>query len=103
MKSDTVWIIEGMNADSSSIVSYLNQLSRKSNSAFTDSFTPVIGPDYQLTINGINMAPVIVKAYRRGENEFVMNSSQNPDSYFIVPRSGLFSNIFKSKSDLIKD
>jgi hypothetical protein len=103
MKSDTVWIIEGINADSASMASYLNTLSRKSNSAFTDSFTPVIGPDYQLTINGINMSPVIIKAYRRGENEFIMNSSQNPDSYFIVPRSGLFGSIFKSKSELIKD
>jgi hypothetical protein len=102
MKSDSVWIIEGITADSSAIASYLNSLSRKSNSTFIDGYSPVIGPDYQLTINGTNMAPVIIKAYRRGDNDFVMNSSQNPDSYFTSPRSGLFGNIFKPKSQFLK-
>jgi hypothetical protein len=100
MKSDTLWIVEGITADSASMASYLNSLAQKSNSSFVDSFTPVIGPDYQLTINRINSAPVIIKAYRKGENEFIMNSSQNPASYFSSPRSGLFSTIFKSKSEL---
>jgi hypothetical protein len=100
MKSDTVWIIEGITADSASIASYVNSLAQKSNSSFTDNFSPVISPDYQLTINGINMAPVIIKAYSKGEDEFIMNSSQNPASYFSSPRSGLFGTIFKSKSNL---
>lgn len=101
MKSDTVWIIEGITADSTSMATYLNSLAHKSNSSFTDNFTPVIGPDYQLTINGINMEPVIIKAYRRGENEFILNSSQNPASYFSSPRAGLFGTVFKSKSELL--
>jgi hypothetical protein len=102
MKSDSIWIIEGITADSAAIASYLNVLSRKSNSAFIDGFSPVIGPDYQLTINGTNMAPVTIKAYKKGENDFVMNSSQNPGSYFTSPRTGLFGNIFKPKSQFIK-
>ncbi len=102
MKSDSLWIIEGITADSAAIASYLNGLSRKSNTAFIDGFSPVIGPDYQLTINGTNMAPVVIKAYSKGENDFVMNSSQNPDSYFTSPRAGLFENIFKAKSQFIK-
>jgi hypothetical protein len=102
MKSDSIWIIEGITADSSAMASYLNALSRKSNSTFIDGFSPVIGPDYQLTINGTNMVPVIIKAYRKGENDYVMNSSQNPDSYFTSPRSGLFGNIFKPKSQFLK-
>ena len=102
MKSDSVWIIEGITADSAAMASYLNVLSRKSNSAFIDGYSPVIGPDYQLTINGTNMAPVIIKAYRKGDNDFVMNSSQNPDSFFTSTRTGLFGNIFKPKSQFIK-
>lgn len=102
MKSDSIWIIEGITADSSAMASYLNELSRKSNSAFIDGYSPVIGPDYQLTINGTNMTPVIIKAYRKGENEYVMNSSQNPDSYFTSPPTGLFGNIFKPKSQFLK-
>lgn len=102
MKSDTVWIIEGNTADSTLMVSYLNALAQKSNTQFTDNFTPVVGPDYQLTINGMNMAPIILKAYRRGEMEFILNSSLNPDSYFISPGTGLFGTIFKSKSDFFQ-
>jgi hypothetical protein len=102
MKSDSVWIIEGITADSASMATYLNSISRKSNSAFIDGFSPVIGPDWQLTINSTNMAPVIIKAYRKGDNEFVMNSSLNPNSYFTSPRTGLFGNIFKPKSQFLK-
>ena len=101
MKSDSVWIIEGVKADSASMATYLNSLSRKSNSAFVDGFSPVIGPDFQLTINGTNMAPVTIKAYRKGENEFILNSSLNPQSYFTSPKSGLFASIFKPKSQFI--
>jgi len=103
MKSDSVWIIEGITADSAAMASYLNVLARKSNSTFIDGFSPVIGPDYQLTINGTNMAPVTIKAYRKGENDFVMNSSLNPNSYFTSPRAGLFGSIFKPKSQFIKN
>ena len=98
MKSDSIWIIEGITADSSSMASYLNSLSQKSNTQFTDDFRPLLGPDYQLTINGINMAPIILKAYRKSEKEYILNSSLNPDSYFVSPGTGLFGTIFKSKS-----
>jgi hypothetical protein len=101
MKSDTLWIIEGITADSSSMASYLNSLAQKSNSQFTDNFKPLLSPDYQLTINGTNMAPIILKAYRKGENEYILNSSLNPDSYFKSPRTGLFGSIFKSKLELL--
>lgn len=102
MKSDTVWIIEGITADSSLMASYLNSLSQKSNTQFTDLFKPLLSPDYQLTINGTNMAPIILKAYRKGENEFILNSSLNPESYFISPAKGLFGTVFKSKSDFFQ-
>lgn len=102
MKSDSLWIIEGISADSAAIASYLNVLARKSNSAFIDGFSTMVGPDYQLTINGTNMTPVIIKAYMKGEYDFVMNSSQNPNSFFTSPRAGLFGNIFKPRSQFIK-
>jgi hypothetical protein len=98
MISDSVWIIEGITADSALMATYLNSLVQKSNTQFTDNFKPLLGPDYQLTINGVNMAPIILKAYRRGEKEYILNSSLNPDSYFISPVTGLFGTIFKPKS-----
>jgi hypothetical protein len=81
---------------------YLNGIKRKTNSSFKDNFSPLTAPDFQLTIEGADMMPVIVKAYRTGENEFILNSSQNPDVYFSSTPTGLFGNIFKSKSEFLK-
>jgi hypothetical protein len=98
MKSDSIWLIEGEIPDSAAMASYLNSLAQKSNTQFIDNFKSALGPDYQLTINGMNMAPIILKAYRRNATEFILNSSLNPDSYFISPEKGLFGTVFKSKS-----
>jgi hypothetical protein len=48
------------------------------------------------------MTPVIVKAYKTGEDTYMLNSSQNPEAYFTSPGSGLFGNVFKSQSELTK-
>ena len=101
-KIDTLWIIDGIQADSTSMAQYLNELQRKSNTSFIDNFSPVTAPDFQLTIEGTNMVPVILKAYSRGENGFILNSSQNPDAYFTSPPTELFESIFISKSKLLK-
>jgi len=102
MKVDTVWKINGFEADSASMEQYLNGLSRKFNSSFVDDFTPLIAPDFQLTIEGNNMLPVIVKAYRRSDDEYILNSSQNPESWFSSSSSGIFRNLFKPKSELLQ-
>ncbi|KPK86498.1 MAG: hypothetical protein AMS27_04865 [Bacteroides sp. SM23_62_1] len=101
LKVDTLWMIDDMQADSVFMVQYLNGIRRKSNNSFIDHFSPVIGPDYQLTIEGINMEPVVIKAYLTEENEFILNSSQNPEVYFSSPPTGLFESIFKSKSEFL--
>lgn len=98
MKSDSIWIIDGITADSSAMASYVSALAQKSNTQFVDNFKPALGPDYQLTISGMNMAPIILKAFKRNDKEFILNSSLNPDSYFVSPETGLFGTIFKPKS-----
>ncbi|MBL7112578.1 MAG: DUF4340 domain-containing protein [Bacteroidales bacterium] len=98
---DTVWLINGMPANSASMENYLNGLTRKSNSSFVDGFDPVTGPDYQLTIEGNLATPVIIKAYRMSPGEFIIHSSMNPESYFSSTGEGLFSQIFKSRSGLL--
>lgn len=103
IRHDSLWLVDGLQPDSAKMAQYINALSRKSNSSFADDFTPVIAPYYQLTIEGNNMSPVIVKAYRRGENEFILNSSLNPESYFISDSAGIFKSIFQSRAGLLPD
>jgi hypothetical protein len=102
MKYDTVWMIDGIQADSASMAQYLNSIRRKSNASFIDYFSPATAPDFQLTLEGIDMDPVILKAYIKGENEIILNSSQNPEAYFTSTPAGLFGSIFKSKSEFLK-
>jgi len=102
VKTDTIWTINGIRAVSTSMAQYLSNIARKSNSSFIDDFSPVTSPDFQLTIEGIEMNPVILKAYKTGVNSYILNSSQNPEAYFTSPASGLFGNVFKSKSELTR-
>jgi len=98
---DTLWRINGMPADSASMETYLNGLARKSNSSFVDEYNPVTAPDFQLTIQGNLVTPIIIKGYMRSADNFIIHSSMNPESYFSSPRDGLFSQIFTSGSGLL--
>jgi len=98
---DSVWRINGIPADSTSIENYLNSLARKSNSSFVDGYNPVTGPDYQITIEGNLVAPVVIKAYQRSADNFIIHSSMNPESYFSSNLTGLFSQLFKSRAEML--
>jgi hypothetical protein len=100
-KLDVNWTINGILADSTSMAQYLNGLSRKSHSNFADGFSPVSAPDYQVTFEGANMDPILIRAYSQPGNEVILHSSINPDSYFRATKDGLFGDIFKSSSGLI--
>jgi hypothetical protein len=98
VKQDSVWLVDGMAPDSAGTARYLSSLTRKSGSDFADNFSPVTAPDYQLTIEGMNMQAVTLRAYHRSDNEYILHSSVNPQSYFISRPDGLFRDLFKPKS-----
>ena len=98
---DSVWMIDGMSPDSAQTAQLLSALTRKSSSEFVDDFSPLTAPDYQLRIEGNNMQLVSVLAYRRSDNQYIINSSLNPDSYFASPPDGIFKDIFKPRAELL--
>jgi len=98
---DSLWMIDGMAPDSARTASLLDALSRKSSSTFTDDFSPISAPDFQLRIEGNNMQAVSVLAYRRSGDQYIINSSLNPESYFISPSDGVFKDIFVPKAELL--
>jgi len=99
---DSVWTMDSTKPDSASLAKYLNSLNRKTGTNFADDFTPVTAPDYQLTIEGNNMLALTVKAYSRTDNEYILQSSLNPKSFFISKPDGLFRDLFKSRKEFIK-
>ena len=100
-KLDEQWTIKGLPADSTSMAKYLNGMSRKSHREFADDFTPLSSPPFQVTFEGMNMEPLLIRVYVRDGGELILHSSINPESYFMINRDGLFKDIFKSYSSFI--
>jgi len=102
IRKDTVWVIGNQPVDSASIDSYLTSLGFQSGSLFVDDYIPQKNPNYQLVIEGNNMSQIVITGYRNDDNEVIINSSINPDSYFSSSYEGVFSKIFISKEKLLK-
>lgn len=100
-KSANGWMVAGLSADSTAMAKFLSSISRKRSSEFVDDYKPPASPDYQVTFEGENMTPIQIKAYRRGENDFILNSSINPESWFHSQGQGLFSQLFKRPGELL--
>ena len=100
-KSGTGWMVGGLQADSASMASYLNRVSRKRGAAFMDGFQTSAQPEYMVTFEGENMLPLHVKAYTQPDGTYVFHSSVNPESWFNVSSGTLFSDMFKSAGELL--
>ncbi len=98
LKKDTVWRINEYPVDSLSMDQFLSSLSYMNHSEFADDFKPLVNPDFQLTIEGNNFSPVSIQAFIVQEDQYVINSSLNPKSYFSSDFNGLFSKLFKPAS-----
>ena len=100
-KLDMNWTINGILADSTSMAQYLDGLSRKSHGDFADGFSPLSNPLYQVTFEGVNMDPLLIRLYSQTGDELILHSTINPESYFRITRDGLFKDIFRSSAGLI--
>ncbi len=78
--------------DSTRIDTYLNGLVRLTGTGFKDGFTGG-NPISKVTIEGNNMASTVVSCYQDG-NGFVLQSSQNPDTWFSSDSSATYQSVF---------
>jgi len=100
-KLDVNWTINGILADSTSMAQYLDGLSRKSHGNFADGFSPLSTPLFQVSFEGMNMDPLLIRVYSQDGDELILHSTINPDSYFRITRNGLFKDIFRSSAGFI--
>lgn len=100
-KENGRWTIENAEADSNKTDQYLNDLSYLTSSSFVDNYSPSASPVMWITIEGNNMAsPVTVKAFPAdSENQYVVNSSANPNAWFSAAKGNLTGRIFKKLPD----
>ena len=101
--AESGWMVAGLPADSASMDHYLNRITRTSLTEFEDSYRPVGDADYRLTLEGDQFKPVVIRAFSAEDSTFVINSSQNPESWFRVGDLERFSGIFPGSSSLLPE
>ena len=97
VKQGDKWIIDGMMADSATVVKYLSSLAWLSNSNFVEeSVMSSDKPLYTLSIEGENLpSPIRVSAFPADTtNKYAIGSSLNEGAFFSGSSNGLFEKIF---------
>jgi hypothetical protein len=99
---DSTWFAGDVKTDSLNTANYLNSLGRLSGQDFKDGFVPAGEPLYKAVFEGKN-ANFTVKCFKgESPDDFIINSSLNPDLFFSSKRGGLFGEIFKPLSYFVK-
>ncbi|NJM15844.1 MAG: DUF4340 domain-containing protein [Bacteroidales bacterium] len=96
------WMTDGIMADSSSVASFINNITRTTSSNFVDEARPLSNSAvYKLTVEGNNLvSPIVVEAYPADSTlGLLLTSSQNPGAYFSGNTSGLTNRIFKGLNE----
>jgi hypothetical protein len=95
-KNGNVWQIAGQTADSARVAGYINSLGLLYGQNIKDNYQPVMSPVYQMLVEGNNLLNISVKCYKNEDNdEFIVNSSLNPDVYFSSKRKDIPDRLFK--------
>lgn len=100
-KIDSVWSINEIQPDSAAIASYLSEIRYINNSNFVDDVpgSALVSPTISMNIKQNGKAEVIVKAFQHPVHKWIINSSENPMSYFAD--SELENKLFIGKEKLL--
>lgn len=103
VRKDSVWYAGNQPADSLSMASYLNSLDFMEGQVFKDNFKAVLNPTYRMTVEGNNLLNFSINCYESDNpEEYIMNSSLNPEVFFISRRNELFGKLFKPKKYFVE-
>ncbi len=95
-RNGNVWQIAGQTADSVKVAGYLNSLQLLNGQNIKDNYQPVLSPVYQMLVEGNNLLNISVKCYiGEGNDEYVINSSLNPNVYFSTLKKDIPDKLFK--------
>ena len=103
VKNNAAWLVADQATDSVSTANYLNSLEFLNGLEIKNGFKSVVSPVYQVLIEGNNLLSITVKCFNGDDNdEYILNSSLNPDVFFTSKKNGIFDKLFKSKSYFLK-
>jgi hypothetical protein len=83
-KIDSVWSVFGNQADSAATAGYLSDIRNLTNSNFVDDVPPtaLVSPTVSMNIKQNGKADIMVRAFQHPVHAWIINSSENPASYF---------------------
>jgi hypothetical protein len=103
VKKGNSWQITDQIADSINVTNYTASLGIMNGETFLDNFRSDQSPVYQLAVEGNNLLNISVRCYKgEGIDEYILNSSLNPDVYFISKRDEIFEKLFKPERYFLK-
>jgi hypothetical protein len=103
-KNDSGWFAGDQKADSTVVSNDLNLVGNIDGMDINDDFKPFSNPDYLINFEGNNLLNASVKCFTAvGTEDYVLNSNQNPEVFFTSKKSGIFSQIVKSKKYFVKE
>ena len=102
-KGEFDWQIDGEKVDSlqdAHIQDYLRVVSNLNLSSFEDKINPGGDPFYTLNIEGDNIQPIQIRAFKgQKTDEFLLKSTLNTKALFKENIEGEFKKVFKGKGD----
>jgi hypothetical protein len=103
-RSGNKWNIGIQPVDSAKTINFLTSLISMDGQDIKDNYKPAVNPVCQMQIEGNNLLNITVKCYQ-GDNpdEYILNSTLNPDVYYSSKKDGQFAKIFKGKDDFMAD
>ena len=83
-KIDSAWSIFGNQPDSAAIASYLGDIRYLNNSNFVDDVpaSALVSPTVSMNITQEGKPDIMVKAFQHPAHKWIINSTENPMSYF---------------------
>lgn len=103
IKDNNKWYANNMEADSVIVTNYLTILSRADGQEFMDGYTPDKDPLFLVNAEGNNLTNFTIKCYEgEEEGKYILNSSLNPDVYFLNEKETVLNDIFVPWSHFMK-
>ncbi len=100
-KIDSIWNINGILPDSAAVEKYLSDIKFVNGSSFVDDIpsSALVTPTMSMNLKHNGKADVVIKAFQHPIHKWIINSSENPITYFADEE--LVNRLFIRKKTLI--
>ncbi|HXD79912.1 MAG TPA: DUF4340 domain-containing protein, partial [Puia sp.] len=95
MKKDSTWWLNGGRLSTDSVNRYLSRLQSYDLDHFADDFAASAAPDRSILFSGGPAPATTVRAWRRPDGGWIVNSTQNPDGYFSITDSVMMRDFWR--------